>query len=76
MGKGPIAGICYRLGLGRGRGRGLGRGIGMGRGFGMGAGYISEPVNQKQLLENRAEMLERELAALKSQLGRNDEVEK
>lgn len=83
FGSGPRGGVCVGAGLSRffgfGGGRGLGRGAGrgFGRGIGYGRGYAGAyPVNQvseTEMLENRARVLEQELAALKSQLEQNSE---
>ncbi|MCD4708070.1 MAG: DUF5320 domain-containing protein [Candidatus Sabulitectum sp.] len=82
-GAGPRGGVCVGAGLRRGFGMGRGRGMGFGRGFtGMGFGrgfagvYPAYPVNQmseQEMLENRARVLEQELAALKSRLGQDSE---
>ncbi len=71
FGTGPRWGAC--LGAGLRRGRGMGRGPGLGYGFGMGypGVYPADPQSQRQVLENRKALLERELAALKGQLSEN-----
>lgn len=64
-------------GLGLGRGRGLGRGFGRGLGFGAGwgarfAGYgavAPEAVDEKSLLQERLNVLESALAAVRRRLG-------
>ena len=67
LGRGPGRGIC--IGAGFRRGPGLGRGAGMGFGRGFAGIYPADALSQKQILENRKAMLERELAALKDQLS-------
>ncbi len=69
FGTGPRWGSC--VGAGFRRGRGMGRGLGLGFGFGMGSPgvYPADTQSQKQVLENRKALLERELAALRSQLS-------
>ncbi len=63
FGTGPRGGFCVGAGLRRGRGFG----IGYGRGFG--GIFPADAQSQKQILENRASILERELAALRKQLS-------
>lgn len=70
LGSGPRRGICIGGGFRRGRGMGLGAGMGLGRGF---AGiYPADAQSRRQILSNRAAVLEQELAALKSQLAEED----
>ena len=61
------------MGAGFGRGAGIGRGVGFGAGYGLGTRYVNNPVysasEEKAFLENRAQVLETELAAVKSQLS-------
>ncbi len=81
-GRGPRGGVCIGAGLSRifgfGGGRGFGRGFGRGVGMGFNRGYpgvypVVDPVSEQEMLENRARVLEQELAALKSRLGQNSE---
>jgi hypothetical protein len=66
------AGRAMGAGFGRGAGNGMGAGFGRGQGFN-GAGYANSsayPVSdEKTFLENRAQALETELAAVKNQLN-------
>lgn len=77
-GAGPLGGVCVGAGLGMGFGMGRRRGFGVrGGGMGFGRGFAGVyPVNQlseQEMLENRARVLEQELAALKTRLGQNSE---
>lgn len=76
-GAGPRGGVCVGAGQWMGFGMGRGRGSGRGRGMGAGRGFADVfPVNQMseaEMLENRASVLEQELAALKMRIKQNSE---
>lgn len=69
FGTGPRGGFCLGAGLRRGLGAGRGRGFGTGYGRGVGGIFPADAQSRKQILENRASILEQELAALKKQLS-------
>lgn len=64
FGTGPGRGVCVGAGFRRGRGMGPGR-----RFAGI---FPADAQSQQEILKNRAALLEQELAALKSQLARED----
>jgi len=72
LGRGPGRGIC--IGAGFRRGSGSGRGLGMGRGSGSGICPV-DASSPKVVLENRAALLEQELAVLKARMGKDSEAE-